>query len=649
MDETLFANFHFLRPAWLLLLPVWGLLAWYFPRAQSSTQQLERTIAPQFRHLLIVVSPQSQSRRNAFLMVLTTLWLIGTLALAGPAWQRLPQPVLEQQQFRVIVLDLSYSMLASDLQPSRLERARFKTEDLLNRAIEGQTALVVYAGDAHTLVPLTHDVETIRALLPSLHPSLMPVRGSRPDKAFLNIFASLKASGIASAHIIWMTDGVEPDQVTPLRGLLSDTPHQLSVLAIGTREGAPIVLDRGNYLKDTEGRIVVPQTDFDLLQEIAQSAQGQLVAMQFDDSDVRQIFDFEERSSDFREQAEARQTDQWREEGPWLVALALPLVALLFRRGWLFVWLWLAPLPVKAVDWGEWFLNQEQRAFQQYQAGDAETAAKQFQSPVWRGVAEYQAGQYEAAAESFGTQTDATQAFNRGNAHARAGQLSEALAAYEEALTKRPDWDDARFNRDLVAKLLEESSPPEQNESERSSGGNPNRPPEGSEENGEGDQNQSASSTDEAGSEVAPEESESTSGDSAQDQPSAAEAAPEEQRGSEESTGEPSASPAENNSEAGAASGVQSAQARAQENPSKDGEEPNMAQTEAPMNTETPTHPEETEGSPNTVAASEREQSLEQWLRRIPDDPGQLLRNKMRLDALRRQRSQTLEHETKFW
>ena len=648
MEIPALLEFHFLRVEWLWLLPLWGVILWFLPKIQSSQIDWAQWISPPLQRLLIVSSQISQHRKKQLQVGFALIWVLSTLALAGPAWERLPQPLLVRDQARVILLDLSYSMLATDLQPNRLERARYKIEDLLNRFQEGQTAIVLYAGDAHTLVPLTEDVETIRTLLPSLHPSLMPVRGSRPDLAFENVIEMLNQVDIQNSHLVWITDGIDDQQVKPLQNLLSSQRHKLTVLAVGTPSGAPIVLEKGNYLKDTNNNIVIPQLDLAPLKAVAETLGGQVLPVQYDDSDLDRLVAFEEKDQGFQEQEEELTTDRWREEGPWLFVLLLPLVALIFRRGWLFVLVLTSwPSLSQAWEWRELFINDNQRAYELLEEGQAAKAAQTFNDSTWQGIAAYKAQEYEEALQYWSNEESPITSYNRGNALARNGKLPEALEAYDQALAAEPDWEDAQFNRDLVAKLLD--SQQKQFQEDKSSGGNPNRPEDGEEDSQE-QPDQSASSGDPTEQNQLPENNDAANGDSAQNNQKSAEQVPkpDDIQGSEDSTGQLS----EQNSDQknrGSASGKETTDSENQEI---------TGQKESQKNLLTPEEGNESEKEEQSDQAAaylkgnekeEQQQTLQQWLRKVPDDPGQLLRNKMRLESLRRRQASELNHETDFW
>ena len=648
MEITALSEFHFLRVEWLWLLPLWGLVLWFLPKIQSSQIDWAQWIAPPLQRLFVVSSQISQHRKKQLQVSFALIWILGTLALAGPAWERLPQPLLVRDQARVILLDLSYSMLATDLQPNRLERARYKIEDLLNRFQEGQTAIVLYAGDAHTLVPLTEDVETIRTLLPSLHPSLMPVRGSRPDLAFENVIEMLNQVDIQNSHLVWITDGIDDQQVKPLQNLLSSQRHKLTVLAVGTPSGAPIVLEKGNYLKDTNNNIVIPQLDLAPLRAVAEALGGQVLPVQYDDSDLERLVASEEKDQGFQEQEEELTTDRWREEGPWLFVLLLPLVAMIFRRGWLFVLVLTSwPSLSQAWEWRDLFINDNQRAYELLQEGQAAEAAQAFDDSTWQGIASYKAQEYEEALQHWSNEESPITSYNRGNALARNGKLPEALEAYDRALASEPDWEDAQFNRDLVAKLLD--SQQKQSQEDKSSGGNPNQSEEGEADSQE-QPDQSASSGNSTEQNQLQENNDAANGDSAQNNQQSAEQAPkpDDSQGSEDSTGQPS----EQNSDqknTGSASGKEATDS---ENLEKTGQKESQKDPVTPQEggeSEKEEQSDQAAAYLNGNEKGEQEQMLQQWLRKVPDDPGQLLRNKMRLESLRRRQASELNHETDFW
>ncbi|MES1265788.1 MAG: VWA domain-containing protein, partial [Variovorax sp.] len=231
-------NFHFIRPLWLLALIPLALLVWQIRASGAGDNPWRRVVDARLLPLLLVGRGQTADR--AALWLLAAGWLIAALALADPTWERRPQPVYQTTAARVVVLDLSRSMNATDLKPSRLVRARFKVEDVLDLATEGQTGLVAYAGDAFTVSPMTRDVNTIRALLKVLDPELMPVDGSRADLGLLKAGELLRQAGTSDAQVLLIADGVQTDKVAATEAAatrLGSEGYRVIALGIGADAG----------------------------------------------------------------------------------------------------------------------------------------------------------------------------------------------------------------------------------------------------------------------------------------------------------------------------------------------------------------------------------------------------------------------------
>jgi Ca-activated chloride channel family protein len=147
--------------------------------------------------------------------------------------------------------------------------------------------------------------------------------------------------------------------------------------------------------------------------------------------------------------------------GFWLLLMALPVCLGAFRRGWILGIVLLVVMPVEeshAFEWQDLWLTPDQRANRLLEQGDAEAAAQTFRNPDWSGAAHYQAGEFESAEQAFANADSADNWYNRGNALARGGKLDEALAAYDEALARQPDLEDATFNRELVEQLKQQTT-----------------------------------------------------------------------------------------------------------------------------------------------------------------------------------------------
>ncbi len=575
-----------------------------------STANWEKIVEPHLLQFLATTPATQKTSLLPWIMCFTGTLLL--LALAGPVREKVPQPLLQKSQARVLVLDLSFSMLATDIKPTRIDRARFKLEDLLKRFVEGDTALIAYAGEAFVISPLTHDPATIAALLPGLRPNIMPVPGSRAEHAFSLAANLLSRSKSGSGHIIWITDGIEGQDFAALENTVGR--NRLSILAVGTESGSPVALSEGGFLKDKNGAIVIPKLNSQPLEKLAGIKQGSFTVLSIDDRDVEGIIEAETTATDFIEDEQLRSSDKWNEEGPWLLLLALPLAASLFRRGLLFSWSLLVlfgisslPNSAQAFGWDDLWLRTDQQAEKLFQEGAEKEAAQLFENPEWKGTAAYRTGDYEKAIEEFSRKDRPLANFNRGNSLAFAGRLEEALAAYEKVLAENPKHEDAQFNHDLIEKILQEQQKKQQNKKADKGKENEQR-------KNKQDQQQDSSKAD-------AEQNEKSS------QHSSAE---------KQDSGDPQSSTEEKNND------------KKQSNEGEKNLNDKTESTEAKKN--------ENEQEKNIASEDEqeltadersRQQTLEQWLRKIPDDPGRLLRNKMQREYQRRGKQQILDEQ--YW
>ena len=610
-------EFHFLRPLWLLAIPLVWWLVFRLLGKWWSTANWEKIVEPHLLQFLATTPATQKTSLLPWIMCFTGTLLF--LALAGPVWEKVPQPLLQKSQARVLVLDLSFSMLATDIKPTRIDRARFKLEDLLKRFVEGDTALIAYAGEAFVISPLTHDPATIAALLPGLRPNIMPVPGSRAEHAFSLAANLLSRSKSGSGHIIWITDGIEGQDFAALENTVGR--NRLSILAVGTESGSPVALSEGGFLKDKNGAIVIPKLNSQPLEKLAGIKQGSFTVLSIDDRDVEGIIEAETTATDFIEDEQLRSSDKWNEEGPWLLLLALPLAASLFRRGLLFSWSLLVlfgisslPNSAQAFGWDDLWLRTDQQAEKLFQEGAEKEAAQLFENPEWKGTAAYRTGDYEKAIKEFSRKDGPLANFNRGNSLAFAGRLEEALAAYEKVLAENPKHEDALFNHDLVEKILQEQQKKQQNKKADKGKENEQR-------KNKQDQQQDSSKADVEQNEKSSQQSSAEKQDSGDPQSS-----------TEEKNNDKKQS---NEGEKNLNDKTESTEAKKNENEQKKNNK--LAEKNIASGDEQELTPDE----------QSRQQTLEQWLRKIPDDPGRLLRNKMQREYQRRGKQQILDEQ--YW
>lgn len=598
MTEFL-AGVHLLRPHWLWLLLPFAALLWWLARRRDAGGSWHSVIAPQL--LPYLIENTAPRRRRSLLPVLALAWITAVIAVAGPSWHKLPQPVLQKQDALVLVLDLSYSMWAQDTRPSRIDRARRKLLDLLDMRREGQTALIAFAGDAHVVTPLTDDHPTIANLLPALDPGMMPRPGSDPVSAVAAAQELLASAGVVRGHILLITDGLDDRDADAIRDTLAASGARLSVLGVGTAEGAPIPLPDGGFLKDDDGAIVMPKLPTRALRGLAADAGGRYRDMSVDPSDLDALLAPPANALEADSREIDRRTDTWADMAHWFaLPLLLPLL-LAFRRGAVYA---LLPLLVllpseesRAAGWRDLWLTKDQQGSRALAEGEPEDAAERFTDPRWRGTAAYAAGDYAAAAEGFERDDSADGWYNRGNALARQGELDAAIAAYRESLQRDPGREDAADNLELVEQLKRQQ---EQQEQEQGQDEN--------QQQDQGDQQQNG-------------DNEGDGSQTPQEQPSG-------QDGSQE--------PGDNPPEPGAGDESDSGAEQDKASTSGNEEEASADQTGAAESREQQGASFDSESS--LAESLERDQAMQQWLRRVPDDPAGLLREKFRYESRKRQR-----------
>ena len=595
---TIVDNFHFLRPLWLLAIIPTVLFIAVLWRLNEKSSAWDRAIDHDLLPFLLDTTKSVAERTPLILLLI--LWLTSIVALAGPVWEKIAQPVQARQDALVIVYDQSLSMYATDYDPNRQVISKRKVLDVLDRRVEGQTGLVVYAGDAHAVTPLTEDTVTIKSLVPSINPNMMPAFGSNTLAAIETAKSLFADAGALTGTLLLVTDGVERRDFGAIANLLSNTGFRLAILGVGTAQGAPIPAAGGDFLRQASGQIVTPILDSAALEDLADMVDGRYSDMQISSADLDYLLN----EDAFFDQDELTDVDEnfdiWYEVGPWLLLLALPLSAMIFRRGWILsisvllggVSLLTPSAPAQAAEWEDLWKTKNQQGAEAFDSEDPISAAGLFTDQNWKGAAAYRAGDFAGAIQAYSIDpgTDADAHYNLGNALAMSQAFEQAIASYNIAIALDPDHEDAIHNRDIVQELLEEQQQQEQEEQE---------------ENEQSEQSEESE-------EEEPEEGESSEEEEEQEQ---GEQEPSEEENEEEMERD------ESEQEGG------SEQEQSEEEQS--GETPNQSNAE-----------------------QESQESLEQWLRRIDDDPGELLQRKFQFEYRRRQlesRNNSQPTETQIW
>ena len=577
-DALPYTGLHFLRPLWLCGLLALPLLAWLWKRRAAKASVWRQNVDV---HLLPYLLERGAAQRARWGMGAALLGLaLALIALAGPAWRQVEQPLWQTKAPLVIALDLSSATLAGDLPPSRLAQARAKIAQLLQQRQGGQVALVAYAEQAYTVAPLTDDAANIALFLDALEPDVMPEDGSRASAAIAWSQKLLKQAGFGGGDILLLTGDVDAD-ARNVAAASAAAGYRVSVLGLGSPAGAA-------YRKP-DGSIGQAKLESALLQGVASAGGGSFETVQPDarDLDALGVLD--------PVQAGARATRgekraAWQDEGFWLLPPLLLIAAFAFRRGGvlavLALCLWLPLAPAHAQEGSLW-----RRADQQAHAR------------MQQGQQAYRKGDFAAASQAYSGVNSANGAYNLGNALAKAGKYEDAIDAYDRALKQQPGMADAIANRDAVRRAMQRKPP---------QGANKNQPNKQDQRDG---QSQSR-------------DGEGQPGKGASD-PRQAQQPPRPQgkQDGQDARGQQDAKQQPTPADQRAADAAQRQRMhKALQDRQKSQQQANQGQ--------------DVKGKPDRAEqAAQRERSLatEALLRRVPDDPGALLRAKFQLEYERRQ------------
>ncbi|WP_082859331.1 VWA domain-containing protein [Microbulbifer sp. Q7] len=597
-------QFHFLRPAFLWLVIPAAVTCWGLARIVFASGGLQKLIDPDLLPHLLLRGGEKRPWLFALIFALLTAVII---ALAGPTWRKLPTPVYSNQDALVILLDLSPSMMATDLAPNRLTRARLKILDILKQRKDGLTALVAYAGEAHIVTPLTDDTATIANLVPPLSPRIMPVPGSNIEMAVQEGLRLIKDGANGKGRLLAVTDGIAKAAISTIKNSVNSSGATLSILAVGSGEGSPIPKTTGSgFITDDSGSIIIANFDRRELSRLAQSTGGHFAQITVDDSDIARALP----AITTPEQAELteREFDQWYEEGPWLVLLLLPFALLLFRKGALACALPFA-LPLALVvtsqdasaQTSNLWQTPNQQAQELLEEGNPKAAAELFENSQWRGAAQYRAGEYGAAAENFAESSDPQGLYNLGNSLAQQGQFDAAIEAFDRALQQNPEFADARHNKEIAEQLKKLQQQQQQNQQSQ-----------------QGDQQQDQQQDQDQQSQSQSQQD--------QQQSDADQSSQQQQSQDQQQSGEQDQQQNANQGEQDPSEAEQQEQQAERQQQNQDGNEQEQQANAQPQ-------------EPQSDLDPETQQALDQWLRQIPDDPAGLMREKFKYESLQRRRA----------
>jgi Ca-activated chloride channel homolog len=450
---------HFLRPHWLWLILVVPVIYLSLAIRDNVRARWKRYIEPELLDHLIVGRKRRWRIRPVHMISL--LIILGSIACAGPAWRREQPPFTEDKAPLVIALDLSETMNAIDINPTRLERVKLKLRDLLKQRNGGRTALFVYAGTTHMVLPFTTDNSLFDLYLNSLSTGLMPSQGKDTAKALRSIEDFLKDETVPGT-VLFVTDGIEPAAHSALQQFTGkqDQKDDVLVLGVGTSTGGPVQVSDNRFLNDRFGRRVYAKLDVNALRSLNR-IDVDATTLTLDDDDIKWI---QRRVQHHLQSVQQKNSKtRWIDEGYWLTFPVAALAVFWFRKGWTIRWTSAAfavffvlppSIGTSHLSWLDLWMTNDQQGRYYFQKGDYRRAAEKFEDPLWRGIASARAGDYDAALNAFELNDSAESWYNQGNALAHLGKYPEAVTAYQQALERRHPWTDAEENLVFVQSLI---------------------------------------------------------------------------------------------------------------------------------------------------------------------------------------------------
>lgn len=577
---------HFLRPEWAFALIVFALVPLLTRSARTDGGAWRKICDASLLKALLI---KNKARSLFFpLFLLSVCWGLAIFALTGPALEKLPQPTFKKGADVVYALDISPLMGAQDLKPSRLERAVFKLYDLLKRNAGNQSALILYAQTPFTAVPLTPDAKMIENILPT-------VKSDLTDGGMPNLAAALEQAGVllrqakAAKGQIVVLGAYGDAKAVKAAEALKKSGFTVSVLGVGTQEGAPVRLANGSFAT-VNGQAVLSTLPEKELKRVAHAGGGVYRTVSLDEADIDALTAIETDGASGLSDGKIK-ADTWKDLGAYVAALILPFMAFGFRRGWLGV-LFFSLMPVDAsAGWSDFWQRDDYKAAARITAGESPENAAVFAAPDWKGAAQYKLGDYRAAADSFAQSGGIEDLYNAGNALAQAGKIQDAIKAYDAVLKQNPNHMDAAFNK----KYLEQQQQQNQRQNKQ------NRPQNGGQ------------------------------GQSAQNKSDQSENTPQNQKQAQQQNQAQSGEQKQQNRQE-----RQARQQQAQQRQGSNGEE----KEQSAERRKTDRQPDgEKQNAPQSAAEQRREkaeQEQRQWLSVIDDDPSGLLRERIRRHNLNR-------------
>ncbi len=645
LNNVLPTSFHFATPSWLyglIALPVLWLLYMLLYRGHHRSEvklKLKGFADPHLLPHLLGEEEQKSHKQSLWqpLLLWSLIWSCALFAMAGPRWNYTEVKAFTPAHNLVIVLDISRSMDAEDIKPSRLIRARQEIEDFIRNSEGMKFGLVAFDAVPHMITPLTDDVQALKQILPSLTTDIVYKQGSTLAPA-LNMSADMLINEPGdSKYILILSDGGFDDGDATLLTTQQDLRNkgiEIHAIGLGTVEGAPIPDGRGGFVQDA-GKTFISKLEQNQLKLITSDRGSLYQHASYLDDDTRAVL------SHIKGPTEAEKEEQktalfWEEH---FYLFLLPIILLVlpwFRRNARFpaviVLLCTMQLtPTQAFEWRNLFLNNQQQGKAALEQQQYDQATQKFSDVYHKGVAQYKAGNYEDAAQYFEAvqrpEVQSAASYNLGNAQLMSGQIEQAIETYENLLKDSPDHEDARHNLEIARKLLEQQKELEQQNNDQ------NQQQQNSQDQQSQEQNSSNNNKD------ALEQDKQNQKEGQNQEQADAKEGDQEQKGErysqnseEQKYGEQEKSGNENDEDKSEKEESQESSYQEGQNKENPEEQQNRVETEGQHNIQRIDN--NVEGSPiQTPPRTQLDINADQWLNRLDSNPEEFLKNKFYIES----------------
>lgn len=432
------ANFHFLRPNWLWLFIPAGLILLLIFFNTKQKNSWKKIIAPALRPYMFTKEKHSAVSYPIILFVV--LHFIGIITLAGPTWKMKKEAGKRNEAQLAIALDASLSMMAEDVQPNRLERAKFKIKDLLDENLRARVSLYAYSGLPFMVVPACDDYSLVRLHLDAIKPATMPVQGTNL-KALIQLVNSALAEVKAPSTLLLATDVLNKEDAVLIRQFVDQSVHRVEILSLASLAGSPVPTNKQKTpAKDAQGNIVVSKLQPSILLELSKHPKITVNTPTLDRSDMQLLAKRISKNLYFTDDAAIR-TEDWKDMGYLFILLIVLIMPFWFRRGWMIPYCLLGVMltSCQSPEWKNLWQTADYQAQQLYNSGEFELAADKFQSILHQGAAYYKAGNYDAAAQAFQQDSSANSLFNLSLCYTQLGEYDQALSAIQLASEQNPN------------------------------------------------------------------------------------------------------------------------------------------------------------------------------------------------------------------